>query len=80
MKYCNVKEYFGNKINNWYANAALDYGIDGRFIDATYTHGKVKLVWEEEGTRYAMELNACGYQPEELYCIWMESDWEEEAA
>ena len=76
----NIKNYLKNKITGWYENAKLDYDVNGKFIDAIITGDTVKIIWEEEGTRYAMTLNLNGWTPELLYEIWMEAEWEEEAA
>lgn len=76
-----IKKYLHAKISNWYTNAKLDYNVNGYFIDAITTGDELRIIWEEEGTRYAMVFPFYRvFTPAEIYNIWMGSDWEEETA
>lgn len=75
-----VAAYLKAKITGWYKNAKIDYDVNGKLIDTIFTGDTVKIVWEEEGTRYAMTLNWKNWMPEVLYDIWMEADWDIEVA
>lgn len=75
-----MKQYIESKINGWYMNAKADYDVDGKFISATENGDNLEIVWEEDGTRYAMTISFYKtFTPEEIYNIWMDSDWEEAA-
>lgn len=69
-----VREYLENKINNsWFANAKLDYGIDGHFISAIEDLENLIITWFEDGNYY--EITIAYYKDftaEQIYNIWME--------
>ncbi len=74
MKLSYIKNYLNEKItNSWYRNAAIDYGITGKFIDAEIINNNLKIIWEEMGESLEMVISWFGeYTPEQLYNIWME--------
>ena len=75
-----MKQYIEEKITGWYMNAKADYDVDGKFISATENGDNLEIVWEEDGTRCAMTIGFYKtFTPEEIYNIWMASDWEEAA-
>ncbi|MDE6182292.1 MAG: hypothetical protein K2F59_03710 [Eubacteriales bacterium] len=69
-----MKDYLERKINNWYRNAEIDYGVTGKFIDAEVVDKEHLLItWEEEGKIEKMTINYFEtYSQEDLYNIWME--------
>lgn len=74
MKLERLKNYLKDKINNsWYKNAAIDYGITGKFITAEKIENDLKIVWEEMGERFEMVVAWFeDYSNEQIYNIWME--------
>lgn len=74
MKLERLKNYLKDKINNsWYKNAAIDYGITGKFIAAEKIGNDLKIVWEEMGERFEMIVAWFeDYSNEQIYNIWME--------
>ena len=74
MKLENLKNYLNNKItNSWYANAAIDYGITGRFLDCEASGHNLKITWEEMGEILETVISwFTEYTPEQIYNIWME--------
>ncbi len=74
MKLENIKNYLNEKItNSWYANAAIDYGITGKFIDCEAIGNNLKIIWEEMGERFEMVVDwFTEYSLEQIYNIWME--------
>ena len=72
-----MKNYLKNRITAYWMNAKIDYNINGRFIDCrTIDNDRLGIEWEEEGTKYFMVINYYKtYSPEEVFNIWMESDW-----
>lgn len=69
-----IRDYLEQKItNSWYANAAIDYGITGKFIDCEPIGTDLKIIWEEMGERLEMIVAwFADYTPEQIYNIWME--------
>ena len=69
-----IKNYLEQKItNSWYANAAIDYGVTGKFLDAEITGNDLKIIWEEMGERLEYVVGWCReYSMEQIYNIWME--------
>ncbi|MDE6182787.1 MAG: hypothetical protein K2F59_06250 [Eubacteriales bacterium] len=69
-----VKNYLERKINNWYINAEMDYGVTGKFIDAKVIDKEHLLItWEENGETEEMVINYFEtYSQENLYNIWIE--------
>lgn len=74
MKLENIKNYLNEKItNSWYVNAAIDYGITGKFIDCEAIGNSLKIIWEEMGECFEMVVDwFTEYSPEQIYNIWME--------
>lgn len=79
MTLTNIKNYLEHQITySWYLNAAIDYGTSGKFIDCEVNGHNLKIIWEEMGQRLeAVIAWFTEYTLEQLYDIWMESDWEE---
>ena len=75
MKLATLIPYLSDKItNSWYKNAALDYGITGRFIGAETSGADLLIRWEEEGQQLETVITwYTEYTPEEIYNIWMEA-------
>lgn len=76
----NIREYLKERINNWYKNSEIDYGVSGKFIDVVTAENYLFIIFEEEGQKLKCEI--CWYQEynnEQLYNIWMESDWNDAA-
>lgn len=75
MNVKSLNKYLNERItNSWYKNAALDYGITGRFLSASTEGNDLRIRWEEEGKQ--METVVAWYteySPEEIYNIWMEA-------
>lgn len=74
MKIEVIKNYLESRITDgWYANAAIDYGITGRFIDAEISGNNLKIIWEEMGERFEYIVSWFReYTLEQIYSIWME--------
>lgn len=70
----NIKDYLNEKItNNWYKNAAIDYGITGKFVDVETVGNDLKIIWEEMGEGLEMIVVwFAEYTPEQIFNIWME--------
>lgn len=49
------------RINNYYRNAYLDYGVTGECINITAGISFIEITWKENGET-----------PEQLFYIWME--------
>ena len=80
MKLENLKNYLKEKINGWYKNSEIDYGVTGNFIDCVTAENYLFITFEEDGQKLKCEI--CWYQeynPEQIYNIWMESEWKEVA-
>lgn len=75
-----IKNYLREHINNWYKNTEIDYGVTGKFVDCVTDDIYLFITFEENGTllkciiSYYQEYNA-----EQLYNIWMESEWKKVA-
>ena len=70
----NIKKYLEQKINGWYRNAKLDYGVSGHFVDARVVDNELLIKWVEDGETYEKAiLYFQDYANEELYNIWMEA-------
>lgn len=68
-----IDKYLENRINNWYHNSLIDYGINGKFVRAEAKGDSLRIIWEEEGKRYAMPVSWWPeYTAEQVYNIWME--------
>jgi hypothetical protein len=74
MKIETIKNYLENKITySWYANAAIDYGVNGKFLDAEIDGNNLKIIWEEAGERFEYIISWFkDYTLEQIYNIWME--------
>ncbi len=74
MTLSRIKNYLNEKItNSWYKNAAIDYGITGKFLDAEIIGNDLKIIWEEMGNQMEMMISWFKeYEPEQIYNIWME--------
>lgn len=75
-----AKKYLKEKINNWYKNSEIDYGIKGKFIDCVTSENYLFIIFEEDEEKLKCEI--CWYQEytdEQLYNIWMESEWKKSA-
>lgn len=76
----NIREYLSAKITGWYANAGIDYDVSGRFLDVQEDGNDLRIIWEEDGKRYACVVawwrDYSG--AEQIYNIWMEEDEPEE--
>ena len=80
MKLENLKNYLKEKINGWYKNSEIDYGVTGKFIDCETSENYLFITFEEDGQKLKCEI--CWYQEynaEQIYNIWMESEWKEVA-
>lgn len=45
-----IKNYLNDKItNSWYVNAAIDYGITGKFLDCEAIGNNLKIIWGGNG-------------------------------
>ncbi len=75
MKLENIENYLNEKITgSWYANAATDYGITGKFIGCEAVGHDLKIVWEEMGQQQETVVAwFSDYTPEQIYDIWMET-------
>lgn len=70
-----LAHYLEAKITGWYTNAAIDYGISGRFIAAEDLSPHLKITWEEEGETFTASIPwYTDYTPEQIYNIWMECE------
>lgn len=69
-----AKSGLKSKIDNWYRNAKIDYGVSGKFIDVREESGALVVYWEEDGKRkkYSFGKYWDDYSVEQLYNIWME--------
>jgi hypothetical protein len=68
-----ISNYMREKITNWYNNAAIDYGVQGKFIDANVDGNSLLICWEEDGEAAKLKINwYTEYSLEDLYNIWME--------
>ena len=71
-----IKGYLKERINNWYKNTEIDYGVTGNFVDCVTDDIYLFITFVENGIllkciiSYYQEYNA-----EQLYNIWMESEW-----
>lgn len=75
-----MKNYLKEKINNWYKNSEIDYGIEGSFINCIVDGHNLIILFEEEGKKYRCLVSwYTEYTAEQIYNIWMETDWEEVA-
>lgn len=75
-----MKNYLKEKINNWYKNSEIDYGVTGKFIDCEVVGNNLIITFEEENEKLKCEI--CWYKEyseEQLYNVWMESEWQEAA-
>lgn len=80
MELQNIKNYLREKINNWYKNSEIDYEVTGKFIDCVTADNYLFITFEEDGQKLKCEI--CWYQEysaEQIYNIWMESEWKEVA-
>ena len=70
-----LNNYLNERItNSWYKNAALDYGVTGRFISAEAAGSDLVIRYEEEGQQRETVITwYTEYSPEEIYNIWMEA-------
>ena len=66
--------YLKDKINNsWYANAKMDYGVNGSVKDISVSGNTMKITVEEDGKTMTSTINYIDdYSPEQLYNIWQE--------
>lgn len=66
--------YLKDKINNsWYANAKMDYGVNGSVKDISVSGNTMKITVEEDGKIMTSTINHIDdYSPEQLYNIWQE--------
>jgi hypothetical protein len=64
------------RINNYYRNAYLDYGVTGECINITdITDGIsfIEITWKENGETHSMRIaNEMEETPEQIFYIWME--------
>lgn len=69
-----AKSGLKSKIDNWYRNAKIDYGVSGKFVDVREESGALVVYWEEDGKRkrYSFGKYWNDYSVEQLYNIWME--------
>lgn len=67
-------DYLKDKINNsWYANAKIDYGVNGSVKDISVSGNTMKITVEEDGKTMTSTINYIDdYSPEQLYNIWQE--------
>lgn len=70
--------YLKHAIFNWYANAEIDFGVTGHFVEVHEDRHNLKIIWEENGGKLITSIPYFeDYSPEQLYYIWQESDWED---
>lgn len=68
-----LNNYLKSKINGWYENAMIDYGVSGKFISTETRGHELYIKWEEEGEIFDTVISwYTEYTPEQLYNIWME--------
>ena len=71
-----MKEYLKNRITRYWENAKIDYDIDGEFISIKENGDTLLITWVEMGTQYTMPIHYYkDYSAEQVFNIWMESDW-----
>lgn len=76
-------DFLKSKINdNWYKNAKLDYGVEGKLLNTSLKDDTLTITWEEkepneEKKTYKMNIPyASEYTNEQLYNIWSEQSYE----
>jgi hypothetical protein len=65
--------YLQEAITRWYYNAAIDYGVTGKFLDAVERGNDLDIIYLEEGEE--LTYTVCWfreYTPDQVYSIWME--------
>jgi len=73
-----INNYLKHKINNWYANTREDYNIYGLFKNIKTSSDLLEINWTEAGKDYTMSIAYYNdFTLEQLYNIWMSSDWQE---
>lgn len=61
------------RINNYYRNAYLDYGVIGECINIIDGISFIEITWKENGETHSMRIaNEMGETPEQIFYIWME--------
>jgi len=81
MNIKSLSQYLNEHItNSWYKDAAIDYGVTGKFIEAKTDGNDLIIVHEENGQIYITVIYwYTEYTPEQIYNIWMETEWQEAA-
>ena len=51
-----MKNYLKEKINNWYKNSEIDYGVTGKFIDCEAVGNNLIITFEEENEKLKTEV------------------------
>ena len=69
-----AKSFLNGKIDNWYRNAKIDYGVSGKFIDVKEENGELVVYWDENGKRkkYSFGKYWDDFSVNQLYNVWME--------
>lgn len=69
------ENYLRNSINNWYRNAKIDYGVNGKYVDTKLDgSGNLIIYYEEDGKRKTYNFGKYweDYTPQQVYNVWME--------
>lgn len=75
MSLNDIINFLKNKINNsWYYNANIDYGINGKFLNAKIKDNDLIIFWEEEKKQFYCVISYFrDYTLQQLYDIWCEN-------
>ncbi len=70
-----IRNYLEHKINNWYANTLIDYGVSGKFKGLKTCGEHLCIVYIEDGKEKEVDIVYYNdYTLEQLYNIWMETE------
>lgn len=75
-----ARNYLEYKIKGWYANASIDYGVNGslKSVDED-EEGNLIIRWVEDGVDLITAVPYYrDYSAEQIYNIWMEGNWDED--
>lgn len=61
------------RINNYYRNAYLDYGVTGECINISDGSSFIEIAWRENDEKHSMRIATnMDDTPEQIFYIWME--------